>query len=79
MMIPPSLFTAAVPPLARLVADVADGKIHSVEDVARSLIGIGLALVPRDELQRYLTESGVARAEDAADVAEDLKFGSHGE
>ncbi len=69
----------AVPPIARLVADIAEGKINSAGDVARSLVGIGLALVPRDELQRYLSEGAVARAEIVADIAESAKFTFRGD
>jgi hypothetical protein len=61
--------------IARLGIDAADGEIDSVGDVARSLVGLGLQLVPRDELQRYLTEFGIVRGELAADIAEEAKFG----
>jgi hypothetical protein len=60
--------------IARLGIDAAEGKIDSAGDVARSLVGLGLDLVPHDELQRYLTEAGVARAESVADLAESVKF-----
>jgi len=73
MSIPSEVLPVALA-LARLGIDAAEGKIQSVGDVARSLVGIGLQLVPRDELQRYLSEAGVMRAEIAADIAESAKF-----
>jgi hypothetical protein len=60
--------------LARLGIDAAEGKIGSVGDVARSLVGLGLQLVPREELHLYLTTFGRDSAEIAADVAEAMKF-----
>ncbi len=72
-----SLPEAAIPvalALARLGIDLAEGKIDSVGDAARSLVGLGLKLVPHDELQKYLTEAGRIRGEIAADIAESAKF-----
>lgn len=74
MGIPAEAIPAALA-LARLGIDAAEGKVGSVGDIARSLVGIGLQIVPHDELQRYLTEGAVARAEIAADVAQVGKFG----
>lgn len=61
--------------IARLGIDAAEGNVHSVGDVARSLIGLGLQIVPREELYRYLSEFGAESAEAAADTAEAAKFG----
>jgi hypothetical protein len=61
--------------LARLGIDIAEGKVNSVGDAARSLVGLGLQLVPREELHRYLTTFGRESAEIAADIAEVAKFG----
>ncbi len=60
--------------LARLAADALDGKLQTPGDVARSLVGVGLSLVPADELRGYLTEGAAMRGELAADIAEDVKF-----
>lgn len=60
--------------IARLGVDAADGRIDSPSNIARALIGLGLRLVPREELQAYLTDDGIARAELAADAAEAVKF-----
>ena len=74
-----SLPTAAIPvalALARLGIDLAEGKVSSIGDAARALVGLGLQLVPREELQRYLTEGGAERADIMADIAESAKFDS---
>lgn len=47
----------------------------SPSDAARRIVGVGLQLVPRDELASYLTQEGVLVAELAADAASRAKFG----
>ncbi len=67
---------AALAPLAaRLTADVLEGKYGTPRDAARAIVGLGLTLVPREELIAYLTEEGREAGELAADIAETTKFG----
>lgn len=60
--------------VVRLAADIIDGSIPSPSEIARSLVGIGLDLVPVEELRGHLDAAAVARAEAAADAAEAIKF-----
>jgi hypothetical protein len=60
--------------LVRLAGDALEGKLRTPADVARSIVGIGLTLVPHTELQAYLTEAGIERGEIMADIAEVAKF-----
>ena len=69
------LVPVAVPAIANLIAKIARGELRSNGDVARELVGVGMQLVPYDELRGYLTETGKARGEIVADVAEMAKFG----
>lgn len=60
--------------IGQLGLDAAAGRL-SKSDAARQLIGLGLQLVPRDELIAYLTPTGAESAEFVANVAEREKFG----
>jgi hypothetical protein len=60
--------------LLELVVGAAKGLI-SESDAARKVVGIGLDLVPADELRNHLDAEDAARAELAADLAERAKFG----
>lgn len=60
--------------LARLGIDAAEGRVSSAGDVARRLLGIGVQIVPHEELSAYLTELGITLAEAAANQAEAAKF-----
>jgi len=60
--------------LARLGIEAAQGKAPSATSVARSIVGLGLQLVPREELIAFLSEDGIARGELAVDIAEAAKF-----
>jgi hypothetical protein len=63
----------AVPLLVKLLSEVFDGGLKP-GDVARRIVGIGLAVVPHDELARYLTDAGRDRGDLIADIAEQAKF-----
>lgn len=60
--------------LIRLGADALDGQLDTPAAAAKRLVGLGLRMVPREELIGFLTEGAVMRAEIAADIAEDAKF-----
>lgn len=60
--------------VVRLAADILDGAA-TPGSVARTLVGIGLDVVPVEELRGHLDAAAVARAEAAADAAEAIKFG----
>lgn len=72
MSIIPALAHAAT--LARLAADVMDGTLSSAADVARALVGIGLELVPVEELKQYLTEEARKRQDVAFEAAKLAKW-----
>lgn len=60
--------------IIRIGLDVIEGQAPSPADVARAIVGIGLDLVPVEELRSYLTEEARRRGELAADAAEAIKF-----
>lgn len=68
-----SLATAAQ--LTELAMSITAGTI-TVAEAARKLIGIGLDLVPVEDLKAFLTDEARKRADLAADLAEDVKFGA---
>ncbi len=59
--------------IGQLGLDAAAGRLGK-SDAARRLIGLGLQLVPREELLAYLSPAGAATAEFVADVAEAERF-----
>lgn len=76
MSIIPALGHAAT--LARLVADVIEGTLPTAADVARRLMGVGLDLVPVDELREYLDDEAKKRQEALYEAAGTAKFGPRG-
>jgi hypothetical protein len=66
---------AVVLRIIRLGAEVLEGNIPGPGDLARELVGIGLELVPADELREHLDAADQARIETAIDVLEDAKVG----
>ena len=60
--------------LLRLGADVLEGRVLDGTGLTRALIGLGLDLVPVDELRAHLDAEAAARARALADVAEATKF-----
>ncbi|MCL2777619.1 MAG: hypothetical protein FWD73_06410 [Polyangiaceae bacterium] len=67
---------AIIEGIARLLGDIQAGKIGGSGDAARKLVGLGLDLVPVEELRNYLTEEDMQRAERIADTLEHEKFGN---
>ena len=69
---------AALAPLGFALAEIgikaAKGEIDKAQ-AARSTVAALAAAIPREELAAYLTEGGIFRAELAADIAEEIKFG----
>jgi len=66
----------AVAPIARLVANILDGKVDGPEDVARALIGAALdSGIPAEELREFLTEEARARQEALFEASKDAKYG----
>lgn len=68
----------AAEPLARLVIDIAEGRIREPMDVARSLLGTALDLVPPEEhesLRQYLTDESRKRQDAQFETEKDAKFG----
>ena len=68
----------AAEPLARLVIDIVEGRIRNPGDVARSLLGTALDLVPPDEhegLRDHLDDEARRRQDARFEAAKDAKFG----
>lgn len=70
-----SISTGTVARIIRIGVDALEGQAPSAADVARAIVGVGLDLVPVEELRGYLTDEARRRGELAADVAEAAKFG----
>lgn len=67
---------AIVKPIARLLVDIAEGRIQSPADVTRSLLGIALEFVPdENELRHHLEEVARARQDANFERDKDEKFG----
>ena len=73
MNIIPAAITAEA---AQLVADIMGGRLTNYADIARRLVGLGLDLVPVEQLRIYLDEADRARAEHLANLAQMAKFGA---
>lgn len=64
---------AAVTPLARIISDVAEGRMTDKAEIAKSLVNAALDQVPEEELHGYLTDAGRSRAEVAFEIARAAK------
>lgn len=72
----------AAEPLARLVIDIVEGRIRNPGDVARSLLGTALDLVPPEEhenLRQYLEDEARKRQDAQFEAEKDAKFGPESE
>lgn len=68
----------AAEPLARLVIDIIEGRVRNPGDVARSLLGTALDLVPpeeHEELRHYLDDEARRRQDTRFEASKDAKFG----
>ena len=66
--------------IAKILVALGEALVDRIDDItpadaARTLVGIGLAFVPVEDLRQYLDEEARKRAEAVADAAEALKFG----
>lgn len=62
-----------LPLLYELIKDLKNGLLKP-EDIARRIVGIGMKVVPYDDLKLYLTKDGRERGDLLANIAEDEKF-----
>lgn len=70
-----SVPTKVVSSLMRLGADVVDGDLSTADQVARRLVGLGLELVPVDELRKHLDAEAAARIDAEVDAYVDAVKG----
>jgi hypothetical protein len=52
------------------------GDVNNPKEIARSLVGLALDLVPVEDLQEYLTDAARIRADNIADTLQAIKVGS---
>lgn len=61
--------------LVHLGQSVARGEMPDPVEIARSVAAVLVQFIPTEDMNKYLTEAAAKRAELAADLAGDAKFG----